>query len=1406
MSSLPFKFLASCSTPTAIGLLDPGTTSLRITWTNAAWSTRRRAKTASTSFLEDELDPEDAATVHAVLTERAASVAEEEDSEVDCDFKEGTGVLTFLKGAGIVILSLPPPIVDSATPLLSPPLTPSVETDPNGPRAKSFVDAFPDTEVSKMIAAYPWETTPLGPIEEWTPCLKVTVAAMLASPFRTFLYWSGILIYNDAYTATLAQKHPEALGAVVEEVWSEVWFSIGISINKALSGNVMCGKNDELPLIRDGLSVETFQTYTFGPINDETGLVVGAICVHFDSPRRPGYAVAVEQSGNRAVKVTLRGSVGVPENHPFHTASALVDLTRDFSRRSSVSTVTPHPTEFAWPFDQSVCQMEPILVEDLEVLAADLGGRAWGETPRHAVVQPIWTDGADFPAAVLVFGVNPRSFFKDSYKSFTQVVARQVGIGLLSVLNSEADTARANDLISLDRAKTSFFSNTSHELRTPLTLITGPLEDIIAGDNVTESLLDFSAVEGGRAMNTFYPVELGPFTAQLASLFRDAAERGGLTFTVQCDDDPLNALPTYISRELYRNVIFNLLGNALKYCPSGGISVRLRSTLVECVLEVTDSGIGIPPEELSLVFERFHRVENLHHSAPGTGIATGDYFGDLLDQKDSTILLSEDSDDLREYISGLLGKHYHVVAVPNGQDALEYALQHPPSLVLSDVQMPRLGGQGLLDALRSNARTALIPVIFLSAAAVAERTFELHESIKTQKAIEALHLETVEQRAADADTHRKQIEAFIDITSHELRNPLSGVWQNAECVKASLEDTAELVTQMRAGLMPDAEALEDLAEEIKENLEGLSAILLCAAHQGKIADDILNVSKLNVGLLTINRAHFDLVSKLKEVVAMFEAGISLRLETDHSVDTLAASCIVADPSRIAQVVVNLLLNSAKFTPFNGTITINLSASLLPPPLRKGTLRVGQTDLEDTSSWISPLWISISVSDSGKGLSQAELGALFESLRSKELVSLHNGFIEVDSRPDNVINQKVLKRQLLHRHYLVTVVNNGQEALDVLQTSTFSLILMDIVMPVMCGLEAIKHLRAREASDGSAPYGVIAVTGNARREQIDMYLQAGFTDVATKPYSFKSLVLQIEAIIGRNLLPDTEHLTFYLKPKPTRTLAENICALFYRPNMESMYYIQNIDRGPIPTIGMLAEHAFTIPVGLAPILIQSAAYWAFPNYNWPFAVAYPFYVVAFALFAHGVAERWNRIVMKHGCFDEKNFGRDRTPDTGVKGLARGLIAYMFYRTALTFYLHYESTENPLLSFTITYPLRLVAWLVTFDYFFYAYHRSCHEIPFLWNIHKKHHMLAGDYQECIEIALVPTLASLLIPMSFGELYLTLCYVMAAEAAGHSGARVVTQHPVLFFLKYFGAEMELEDHDRETCLPQFLIRSSS
>src|SRR5262249_52725509 len=161
------------------------------------------------------------------------------------------------------------------------------------------------------------------------------------------------------------------------------------------------------------------------------------------------------------------------------------------------------------------------------------------------------------------------------------------------------------------RAKTAFFSNVSHEFRTPLTLLLGPTEDAL-GDPSTKdvnrerltlmhrnglrllklvnTLLDFSRVEAGRTQASFEPTDLSAFTAELASRFRSAAERAGLSLQV---DASAIGEPVYIDREMWEKIVLNLLSNSFKHTFSGSIRVRVRAADRAAILEVSDTGVGI---------------------------------------------------------------------------------------------------------------------------------------------------------------------------------------------------------------------------------------------------------------------------------------------------------------------------------------------------------------------------------------------------------------------------------------------------------------------------------------------------------------------------------------------------------------------------------------------------------------------------------------------------------------------------------------------------------------------------------------------------------------------------------------------------------------------------------------------
>jgi DNA-binding response OmpR family regulator len=187
-----------------------------------------------------------------------------------------------------------------------------------------------------------------------------------------------------------------------------------------------------------------------------------------------------------------------------------------------------------------------------------------------------------------------------------------------------------------------FFSNVSHEFRTPLTLLLGPIEEalrrgegpdatrtdlLVAHRNalrllkLVNSLLDFSRIEAGRMRAEYVPTDLAVLTTDLASAFRSAVERAGLRLTVNISPLPE---PVFVDRDMWEKIVLNLLSNAFKHTFVGGITVDVEAENGGAKLRVTDTGVGIPAEQLPRIFERFHRVPNARsrtHEGTGIGLA-----------------------------------------------------------------------------------------------------------------------------------------------------------------------------------------------------------------------------------------------------------------------------------------------------------------------------------------------------------------------------------------------------------------------------------------------------------------------------------------------------------------------------------------------------------------------------------------------------------------------------------------------------------------------------------------------------------------------------------------------------------------------------------------------------------------
>ncbi|KAK4691515.1 hypothetical protein P7C70_g9329, partial [Phenoliferia sp. Uapishka_3] len=253
--------------------------------------------------------------------------------------------------------------------------------------------------------------------------------------------------------------------------------------------------------------------------------------------------------------------------------------------------------------------------------------------------------------------------------------------------------------------------------------------------------------------------------------------------------------------------------------------------------------------------------------------------------------------------------------------------------------------------------------------------------------------------------------------------------------------------------------------------------------------------------------------------------------------------------------------------------------------------------------------------------------------------------------------------------------------------------------------------------------------------------------------------------------------------------------------ESHHTLKDGNRGPVPSMPMWFDHAYLIPTSLfTPVVQQISMHY---GYTWSAPMAFGIYFFSLVGFFMLSAQLFSELGKKFGTFNEEHRGRDHVPDDSADVMAGGIITYFVFRVGKMILTDYDRNATPLSNFGWDYIIRFQLWFIVMDCFFYTYHRSTHEFDFLWRIHQQHHRskaptmissaLAGHAQHFIEIILIPSMTTYIVPMSFHEqwvLYLCLAYV---ETIGHSGIRVhVANTNTWLSCLPFGADLNIEDHD--------------
>src|SRR5919112_6907312 len=134
--------------------------------------------------------------------------------------------------------------------------------------------------MGRLMRTHDWSTSPLGHPETWPQSLRTVVSLLLNSKFPMFIAWGPKLafLYNDGYLPIFGSKHPQALGQPFAEVWSDIWSDIGPLVDRALAGEATFHENLPLVMLRNGYPEETWYTFSYSPVRDETGGIAGMFC------------------------------------------------------------------------------------------------------------------------------------------------------------------------------------------------------------------------------------------------------------------------------------------------------------------------------------------------------------------------------------------------------------------------------------------------------------------------------------------------------------------------------------------------------------------------------------------------------------------------------------------------------------------------------------------------------------------------------------------------------------------------------------------------------------------------------------------------------------------------------------------------------------------------------------------------------------------------------------------------------------------------------------------------------------------------------------------------------------------------------------------------------------------------
>lgn len=1120
--------------------------------------------------------------------------------------------------------------------------------------------ALKETPFQKLINDLDWASTDLGSRDTWSRELNQIVRLIMlhSDPMVIYVGPKYSIIYNEACAPLIGDNHPRMLGSNAADSFPEFWAYFDRIISEQReTGMAARGEASMLLLERHGFIEETYFDWQLTPLIDDQGdmfatlsqpsektfeiigsrrrsvtqalsqsmlscdnldeLFARAIQALSDNGRDVPFALlySVDHKGNAqpvgpdsSYRCQLRGSIGVPDHHRL--------------RQKSV-----HVSSQAQGFAPGI--LEAIRTRNIQVLETNdctrkmVQGVEWkgfAEESTSFAVVPMVTGSV--VGAVLVLGVNPYRRCNQRYHDFLQLVAEIMApqiakLQLADELRERSEMAR-RALQDFEKSETRF---TRLATRSSIGLVLADPSGRVVYAN--DAWYDFTGLERGELdlmpwIDTVHPDDV-PIVQEWWHRVTVLKEKGQFQTRSKV---PFRSGHMYSPHRTGICAVYADLAADGSVESVMGLIVDIseqkwtEDQLLQRSRELMES------EAQYRQFAEHAPIGVLRTDAEGRVLFSNETwrrFYDFVSDKLTGIqpwlehAHPEDVDKARQYFAGLCEQ--------GGPRAVEFRLKRKFYLSEGDRVIENDSWVLATGFAERNADGSIAHLDFWVT------------DISPQK----MAAKILTDRMEEAIRNRTQQERFIDMISHEIRNPLSAVLHCGEEIVDSMKQCLAIMDEPRStGRSGETRSIRrSRVQHLIENaLDAGNTTMYCVQHQKQIVDDVLTLSKLDSDLLVVSPVPVQPMSLMQSLCKIFEpemrsSDIGFYVVEDESLRRHEIDWLLLDPNRFLQIVINLVTNAIKFTRTSSTRRITLTVAVvdeqsprLPgieyvprryrPPLPR------TSTMESMSSPSKDYYLCVSVSDTGKGLTSEEKKLLFNRFAqaspkthveyggsglglfiSRQITEMLGGEIGVGTSPeggcvfsfyastrrieappattsrpsrnnssmnvspskeistptrvvavkshapapgpdsdnvevvtrsrrrkilvveDNLVNQKVLCKQLRNRGFVVEAANHGQEALDALESSHtvgeeeyFDVVLCDIEMPVMDGIECVKNVRELESSGdlpGHVP--IVGVTANVRSKQVDAAIEAGMDGVTTKPYRIDDLIAHIDRLCG-----------------------------------------------------------------------------------------------------------------------------------------------------------------------------------------------------------------------------------------------------------------------------------------------------